>query len=192
MSENVIAAIADWSGRLSGTGGPGGVRTLDLMTARQLTIFHTFHPLAYSPYVYTNSGRLLSLKSRTPLPSVTSIFGTFLLQPRDREERPGAGERASLPHFASAVLPSVILTKCKLTQLEAIDPCGPADVYQESSSDSVGYGFGDQQGLEYFPIRVSGGAVRQSSRWQLGPLLPRLQTSALAANSYSSPIVCRS
>jgi hypothetical protein len=48
-------------------GGPGEVRTLDLMTASNPATFHTFHPFPCFPWLYTNSGHLLSLKRRSPL-----------------------------------------------------------------------------------------------------------------------------
>ncbi len=54
----------------------------DLMTARKRTTFHSICPRSYFPWLYTNSGRLLSLK--VDLLSGQQIefwntFGTFSL-----------------------------------------------------------------------------------------------------------------
>ena len=43
-------------------GGPGGVRTLDLMTASNPADFYHFHLVLYFPLLNINSGLLLSLK----------------------------------------------------------------------------------------------------------------------------------
>src|ERR1035441_1080842 len=67
------------------SGGPGEVRTLDLMTARNPATFHTFHPFPCFPWLYTNSGHLLSLKRRSPLVSISSTFGTLLEHPAATE-----------------------------------------------------------------------------------------------------------
>ena len=104
-----------------GFGGPGEVRTLDLMTARNPSIFYTFHPFPCFPWPYTNSGHLLSLKRRSPFVSISSTFGTLLEHPPPTEWNADSEAFPSLEPSGKWKVRLLILTQGAARCAEAAD-----------------------------------------------------------------------